>query len=1151
MDATEAARREAERIHQAAVAEGDDPWSLLEFVSREAARRDLDVYALAQGDSALKGGRAVLDRQAGCILYEDIGSAFDRAFLIAHELGHFVLEGGAEDVVTEEVEPDRSAEDAPVGVERVLDYGARERREVRMDLFARELLLPRSVARRHHIDGGRSSADIATRLGMPLQVVQQQLLDALLMPTEPPVVAEPTAGVPVLTPDPTQIAAANHRDTAFQLQAGPGTGKTRTLVQRIESLLTEGVDPLSILVLTFSNKAANELSERLAARNPQAATAMWIGTFHAFGLDVIHRFHDKLGLPPNPRLIDRSEGIELLEDELPRLALRHYRNLWDPALDLSDMLSAISRAKDEVVNAAGYRALAQSMAQKSGIGTGTDAEAIKSAEKCLEVALVYETYERLMTERQLIDFGDLVAHPVRLVETDAEVRDALRARHKHVLVDEYQDVNRSSVRLLKALVGDGRNLWVVGDARQSIYRFRGASATNTAQFTLDFPGAQVAQLGVNYRSGQEVINVFTAFSAKMQASTGSLPLHLKSSRGATGTKPEFRVAGSTEDEISAVAAAIKHQHETGTAFREQALLCASNARLSEIAEGLEARGIPVLHLGSLFERPEVKDLLAMLSMLGDPYVVGLVRVATMPTYQLPLHDVAQIVERLRESKVAALEWRLIENWPPELIETSKVALARVVMLFEGMSATGNPWSILSTWVIDRLGLAKTLYQAGDARSKMKGLALWQFLNFCRQQPSGAGAPCLRLLDRIRRLVLLSEDRGLRHLPGAADGIDAVRLMTIHASKGLEFHTVHLPGMVTSGLPRNNMAPRCVPPDGLIHGSDGVTGLNAVKAGHDEEEECLFFVALSRARDRLFLYASSVQSDGRARNPSKFMTSIQHHLIQLQRPPQRSAEMQPRPALQIAWEQKPIWTDSQVNLFERCPRRFLYTHVMKLGGRRTETAFMKMHNVVGDVFDWLKTTHALTIPSEAELSARFDQAWQAKGAVEHGYAEDYRRIARRLVDYVIETRSHGVPAAAPPISLGWAEGEILVRPDSVARGDKGQIVVRRVKTGKPRSNAFDDIEYTLLHLATTQAYGGSAQVEVTYLTSETTQPMEITERKLKTRSEKVQEIVRRVHTGDFPMKEEARTCPRCPSFFICGDLPVGAITIKKSLNELSG
>jgi CRISPR/Cas system-associated exonuclease Cas4 (RecB family) len=248
-------------------------------------------------------------------------------------------------------------------------------------------------------------------------------------------------------------------------------------------------------------------------------------------------------------------------------------------------------------------------------------------------------------------------------------------------------------------------------------------------------------------------------------------------------------------------------------------------------------------------------------------------------------------------------------------------------------------------------------------------------------------------------------------------------------------------------------------------------------------------------------------------------------------------------LQVAWAQKPVWTDSQVNLFERCPRRFFYTHVLKLGGRRTETAFMKMHNVVGDVFDWLKTTHEMTVPNEAELGARFDQAWQTRGAIDHGYAEDYRRIARRLVDYLVETRSRGVPAPAAPISLGWEEGEILVRPDSVARGDKGQIVVRRVKTGKPRSNAFDDIEYTLLHLATMQTYGGSAQVEVIYLTSETTQPMELTERKLKTRSEKVQEIVRRVRAGDFPVKEEARACPRCPSFFICGDLPAGAITIK--------
>lgn len=1139
MDATEAARREAERIHQAAVAAGDDPWKLLDFVRREAVRRELDVYALPSGDSQLKGGCAAFDSQAGIILYEDRGSEFYRAFLIAHELGHVVLEGGTQDVVTEQVEPDRSVEDAPVGIEKVLDYGARERREIRMDIFARELLLPRSVVRHLHVSDGCSSTDIATRLGVPLQVVQQQLLDALLLPEDSPIESFeiPTAA---LTPDPTQIAAAEHRNCAFQLQSGPGTGKTRTLVRRIESLLAEGVDPMFILVLTFSNKAANELSERLAASNPTAAAAMWIGTFHAFGLDLVRRFHEKLGLPPDPRLIDRSEAIELLEDELPRLPLRHYRNLWDPALDLSDMLHAISRAKDEVIDAAGYRTLAQAMAGNAG----HDEEAGTRAEKCLEVALLFETYERLMSAGHLIDFGDLVAQPVRLVETDAEVRVALKARHQHVLVDEYQDVNRASVRLLKAIVGDGRNLWVVGDARQSIYRFRGASATNMAQFSMDFPGAQVRQLGVNYRSGQEVIEVFTAFSGTMRASTGALPLQLTADRGALNARPEFRVVRSIEDEISAVAAMIQAQQEAGIPYRRQALLCASNARLSDIAEGLEARGIPVLHLGSLFERPEIKDLLALLSMLTDPYAVGLVRAVTMSAYEMPLQEVMLIIGLLRESKAAALDWRQAGAKLPSLASESQTALERVAGLFAGLNPMGNPWTILATWVIDRLGLAKTLHLQRDSQSRMKGLALWQFLNFCRSRPSGPGIPSMRLLDRIRRLVLLSEDRGLRQLPGVADSINAVRLMTIHASKGLEFDVVHIPGMVTSGLPRNNMAPRCVPPDGLIHGCQGLSGLEAVKAGHDEEEECLFFVALSRARNRLFLYASSVQSDGKARNPSKFIPAIDHLLARPSTPAQRNGGTQPATAIRITWEEKPAWTDNQINLFERCPRRFLYTHVLKLGGRRTETAFMKMHNVVSDVFDWLKTVHETTTPSETELSARFEEAWQSKGAADHGYAKDYRRIGRRLVDYLIETRSSGVRFPVAPLSLGWAEGDILVKPDSVARGDRGQVVVGRVKTGKPRSNAFDDIEYTILHLAAVQTYGGQAQVEVTYLTSETTEAMSISAKKLETRRQKVQNIIQSVRSGDFPPKAEARACPRCPSFFICGDLPDGAVTIKK-------
>src|SRR5574340_386740 len=187
MDATEAARLEGERLHRENVAAGGDPTRPLAFALREATRRGLDVYALQEGDSQLKGGKATFDSQAGGILYEDRGSDFERAFLIAHELGHVELEGGTLDVVTVDVEPDRSMEDAPVGVDRVLDYGARERREVKMDLFAREFLLPRPLLREMHVNGGLTSDAIAMRFGASLAVVQQQLLDALLLsPAEEP-----------------------------------------------------------------------------------------------------------------------------------------------------------------------------------------------------------------------------------------------------------------------------------------------------------------------------------------------------------------------------------------------------------------------------------------------------------------------------------------------------------------------------------------------------------------------------------------------------------------------------------------------------------------------------------------------------------------------------------------------------------------------------------------------------------------------------------------------------------------------------------------------------------------------------------------------------------------------------------------------------
>ena len=294
MDGVEFARQVAAELHAALVASGSDPWSPYAFALAEAKRRGIDVEPTTSGAAILDGGRATYVAADDLILHENIGSPFEQAFLIAHEIGHVELGDDPDGGPALAIDLTRAAEPSPIGIDRVVDYGRRQRREVQMDLFARELLLPRGVARALHVDQGLSASAIAAKLGAPFEVVAQQLLDALLLPPVPVMSGERHVERPL---NPLQVAAAAHRGKAYLLEAGPGTGKTQTLTARVESLLDEGVDPRRILMLTFSNKAAGEMMERIARKRPEAAAAMWIGTFHAFGLDIVRRFHAELGLP--------------------------------------------------------------------------------------------------------------------------------------------------------------------------------------------------------------------------------------------------------------------------------------------------------------------------------------------------------------------------------------------------------------------------------------------------------------------------------------------------------------------------------------------------------------------------------------------------------------------------------------------------------------------------------------------------------------------------------------------------------------------------------------------------------------------------------------------------------------------------------------
>ena len=728
MEAFELIRRAASALHQELVRAGVDLFDVLGLVAAAAVKLDLEVVVLPQGDPGLKGARALLDEQVGGILCEDGGTPLERALLIAHEIGHEVIHAVSSVCGADDIDLSRSTEAAPVGLQRVEDYGVRERRELQANVFAREFVLPRDLARKLHVEDGFGAAEIAGRTGLPLPLVRQQILDAVLLPVA---VGDEKPAPLVAKGDPAQERAATHRGSPFQLQAGPGTGKTRTLVKRIVSLVDEGTDPSGVLALTFSNRAAGELAERVSDVLPERAPNIWIGTFHSFGLDLLRRHGTTIGLPADPSLFDRSDAIAVLEEVLPTLGLKHHRNLWDPTLILRDVLSGISRAKDEMVDNGRYRELAKAMREQAG----DNSEAVAAAEKCLEVAEIYDRYETLKRERGAVDFGDLIMLPTHILEGDAGLAAAARLRHRHLLVDEYQDVNRASVRLLKALAGDGKRLWVVGDARQSIYRFRGASSGNMAAFADDFPGATIDALGISYRSTEAVIKSFSSFASSMGASRGMLPSKLETDQG-VGEPTQIRAFATLDDELAEIAGSIEELKTAGVALRNQAVLCRTNARLNEVAAALEVRGIPVLHLGSLFEREEIRDLLALLSLAVDGFGSGLARVGAMSRYHIPMQDIYSAVRVLRRANKAPLAGVHDLATHPEFSEAGRRGLERLSADLRGLRPEAMAWDFITSYLLDRTDLLRQMASRTSVSDWMRSAAAWQFLNFLRDEKSG-------------------------------------------------------------------------------------------------------------------------------------------------------------------------------------------------------------------------------------------------------------------------------------------------------------------------------------------------------------------------------------------------------------------------------
>lgn len=726
------------------------------------AQAGLTVRPRPPRDPLLFSSHAVLDLEAETIWIREDAAPEERRLILAHELGHLRLHHSPEDCRCDESDLSETPESGSHG------YGPRQRRETEANVYAREFLLPAPLARKSFFEEGLSATDLATKQGLPLPIVLAQLTAPLALPSldRTPPEKSLAAGL-----DSSQEAAAHAESGPLLVGAGPGTGKTRTLTARVLFLVREkGVRPDNILALTFSRKAAEEMRERIAAEDEEIAARAAITTFHSYGLDLLRRHWRVAGLPPRPLLLAEAEAFALMERRIAEVELGPLRYLHDPAYPLPEALRAIAKTKESGTTPEELAARAEA--------TGDAVWA--------DVARLYAVYEALLKDHGALDFADLVVRPLRLLETFPELLVSERARWRQVLVDEYQDINRSGARLVQLLTGpEGTALWAVGDLRQAIYAFRGASPANVARFGDDFPGGKRMDLAVNYRSRPSLVSLFG------RASGEGAEVWEPRREGLASTT--LAIASHDAAQAEGIGRAMEQFVADGYAWKELAVLCRTRSQARNLRKALLARGLPIgpgPDEGGLLTRPDIRKLLALLERLADPF--GPARSAALP----------------------------------EGIEVPHGA---------------DAYDTLTELLYGKAGLARGLSEP-EAVTTLLMLALAFRERETVLRPADTH-PLRSFLEHLRRLARLGSAPSL---PEASDQ-DTVRLLTVHGAKGLEFPVVFVPNLAVGRFPprpgQGLLTP--APPEEGESATKAEPGAVA-----SEEEARLFFVALTRARDHL-------------------------------------------------------------------------------------------------------------------------------------------------------------------------------------------------------------------------------------------------------------------------------------------------------------
>lgn len=624
-----------------------------------------------------------------------------------------------------------------------------------------------------------------------------------------------------------QKEAVLYTEGPLLVLAGAGSGKTRVLMHRIAYLMEErGVSPYNIMAITFTNKAAKEMRERIDALVGDEADSIWVSTFHASCLRMLRRFIDRIGYDRGFSIYDADDQKTLIKKIFKEL------NIDPKQIRERSALLAISSYKNELTDAKEAAKIAVDYYEK-------------------QIAEIYAAYQEALKKNNALDFDDLIGKTVELFEEDPDVLSHYQERFRYIMVDEYQDTNTAQFRLIELLAGKHKNLCVVGDDDQSIYKFRGANIRNILEFEKVFPNTRVIKLEQNYRSSGYILDAANRLIANNRERKAKTLWTAKEQ----GQKAVFRQFEDAKSEADAIARDILRQAKDGN-YGDFAVLYRTNAQSRLLEERCVALGIPYQLVGGVnfYQRKEIKDILAYLKTIANGRDdIALLRIVNIPKRGVGESSLAKLSAFASEHGISLYE-ACLNIWQLPQLKRAVQKIKSFTDLIEGFKTKlsgGASVSDIIRAILEEGGYEEYLAQEGEIEAQSRLENIYELINKAEEFREGS------LGDFLEEVALIAD---IDRMDSAASRIT---LMTIHAAKGLEFDQVYMSGME----------------DGLF--PSGIS-IHADDASEIEEERRLCYVGITRAKKRLVFTAAKTrvyQGDLRYCEVSRFLEEIPSELLE--------------------------------------------------------------------------------------------------------------------------------------------------------------------------------------------------------------------------------------------------------------------------------